>query len=121
MTVEKAPSEPPIKIPDGLVAVVKASCPTCTLIQPVLADLAERAGLVAFTQDDPSFPAEADWVIDDSDLSTSWHLDLDNVPTLLRIEEGVETARIIGWDRASWEDFTGVAELGGDLPPFRPG
>jgi hypothetical protein len=103
------------------VAVVKASCPTCTLIQPVLADLAERADLITFTQDDPSFPAQADWVIDDSDLSVSWNLDLDNVPTLLRIEEGVETARIIGWDRTNWEDFTGVAGLGPDLPPFRPG
>jgi len=109
------------RVSDGLVAVVKADCPACTLVRPVLADLAERAGLTVYTQDDPTFPAVADWVVDDTDLATSWHLDLDAVPTLLRIEGGVETARTTGWDRDRWEDLAGVAGLGGDLPPFKPG
>jgi hypothetical protein len=87
----------------------------------VLVDLAERAGLTVYTQDDPTFPADADWVVDDTDLTTSWHLDLDAVPTLLRIEGGVETARTIGWDRDRWEQLTGVTGLGPDLPPFKPG
>ncbi len=108
-------------VPDGLVAVVKADCPACALVRPVLADLAERGDLTVYTQDDPTFPAEADWVVDDTDLATSWHLGLDAVPTLLRIEDGVETARTTGWDRDRWEEFTGLDDLGPGLPPFKPG
>jgi hypothetical protein len=111
----------PDGLPDGLIAIVKSDCPACSLAQPVLVDLAERAGLTVYTQDDPTFPADADWVVDDTDLTTSWHLDLDAVPTLLRIEGGVETARTIGWDRDRWEQLTGVTGLGPDLPPFKPG
>jgi len=111
----------PGSLPDGLIAVVKADCPACSLAQPVFVDLAERAELTVYTQDDPAFPAEADWVVDDTDLSVSWGLDLDAVPTLLRIEGGVETARTTGWDRDRWEEFTNVSDLGPDLPPFKPG
>ncbi len=108
-------------IGDGLVAVVKAECPACDLVRPVLADLASRAGLVVYTQDDPAFPAVADWVVDDTDLAVSWHLDLEAVPTLLRIADGSEAGRLEGWDRDRWEAFTGVEDLGPDLPPFKPG
>ncbi len=106
---------------DGLVAVVKADCPTCALVAPVLADLSERVGLTAYTQDDATFPAVADWVVDDTDLTISWHLDLEAVPTLLRIEAGREVERTTGWDRNRWEHLTGVADLGPDLPAFKPG
>ncbi|MCS5665066.1 MAG: thioredoxin family protein [Actinomycetota bacterium] len=106
---------------DGLVAVVKAECPACALVAPVLADLSERAGLTAYTQDDATFPAVADWVVDDTDLAISWHLDLEAVPTLLRIEAGREVERTTGWDRDRWEQLTGVADLGPDLPAFKPG
>ena len=106
---------------DGLVAVVKADCPTCALVAPVLADLSERVGLTAYTQDDATFPAVADWVVDDTDLTISWHLDLEAVPTLLRIEAGREGERTTGWDRNRWEHLTGVADLGPDLPAFKPG
>jgi hypothetical protein len=41
---------------DGLVAVVKRDCPTCVMTAPVLGELARRAGITVFTQDDPSFP-----------------------------------------------------------------
>jgi hypothetical protein len=125
MVVEPSPdgaqSRPPGSLPDGLIAVVKAGCPACSLTRPVFVDLAERAELTVYTQDDPAFPAEADWVVDDTDLAVSWGLDLDAVPTLLRIEGGVETARTTGWDRDRWEEFTGVNDLGPDLPPFKPG
>ena len=125
MASEPSPDAPPTRrpgsIPDGLIAVVKADCPACSLARSVFADLAERADLTVYTQDDPTFPAVADWVVDDTDLATSWGLDLDAVPTLLRIEDGVETARTIGWDRNRWEEFTGVTGLGPDLPPFKPG
>ncbi len=44
-------------LPDGVVAVVKRSCPTCELVVPVLAQLAERGvALTIYSQDDPSFP-----------------------------------------------------------------
>ena len=41
---------------DGLVAVVKRDCPTCVLTAPVLGELARRAGVVVYSQDDPTFP-----------------------------------------------------------------
>lgn len=107
--------------PDGLVAVVKRDCPTCTLVVPVLRELAEdAAGLTVFTQDDPTFPEGLD-AVDDTDLSVSFALDLDTVPTLLRIEGGREVGRTVGWSREQWEAFTGRSGLGEGLPPHRPG
>ena len=108
-------------ITDGLLAVVKSSCETCQEVAPVLADLADRAGLVTYTQEGTTFPADADWVVDDTDLSASWHLDLEAVPTLLRIADGAEIGRAEGWDRDRWEAVAGVDGLGPDLPPFKPG
>ena len=63
MTAADAPTGPApaalaAALPDGLVAIVKADCPTCRLVEPVLHELAagdER--LTVVTQDDPSFPA----------------------------------------------------------------
>jgi hypothetical protein len=108
---------------DGLVAVVKRDCPTCLTIEPVLGQLSEALGdhLTVYSQDDPSFPAGVPAVMDDRSLDVSWHLDLSTVPTLLRVEGGVATERIVGWDRRQWEDFTGVAGLGPGLPAYRPG
>jgi hypothetical protein len=105
-----------------MIAVVKRECPTCVLIEPVLAELAEAGtGLTVYSQDDPAFPAKVSGVIDDSSLEASWQLDLTTVPTLLRRENDVETARLEGWDRARWEEFTGVTGLGEGLPDYRPG
>ena len=108
-------------IPDGFVAVVKAECPTCQLVQPVLSDLATRLGLTVYTQSDPTFPEVADWVIDDVDLAVSWHLNVDSVPTLIRILDGEEVARTVGWNRERWEQLTELEGLGPDLPVFKPG
>ncbi len=108
-------------LPDGLVAVVKKDCPTCVLVAPVLADLAQRAGLIAYTQDDPAFPASASWVIDDSDLAVSWHHNIETVPTLLRVEDGLPVATVEGWRRDQWQEFCGVDGLGEGLPDWRPG
>ena len=110
------------KLPDGLVAVVKRECPTCSLIQPVLVTLA--AGWTPFTvfsQDDPAFPCGVTNVVDDTELAYSYQLNIEVVPTLMRVENGRETSRIIGWDRAAWRGFTGIADLGQDLPEQRPG
>ncbi len=108
-------------LPDGLVVVVKKDCPTCVLVSPVLGDLAERAGATVITQDDPSFPANAEWVIHDAELELSWHHDIETVPTLLKVADGRPTERIVGWNRLEWEDFTGLDHLGADLPDWRPG
>ncbi|HMC51758.1 MAG TPA: thioredoxin family protein [Acidimicrobiales bacterium] len=115
-------SAPGPALPDGVLAVVKRSCPTCTLVAPVLAELA-RAGvaLTVWTQDDPAFPAGVPGVVDDGALELSWRLGVTTVPTLVRVEEGREMERLEGWDRQAWERLTGVEALGDGLPGFRPG
>ena len=108
-------------LPEGIVAVVKADCPTCRLVAPVLGEL-RAAGLpvTVFTQDDPAFPAGLD-PVDDTALDVSLSLDLETVPTLVKVEGGVEVERLAGWSRPHWEKFTGVAPLGDGLPDYRPG
>ncbi len=108
-------------LPNGLVAVVKRDCETCATVVPVLQSLAESAGLVVYTQDDVAFPVAADWVIDDTDLVVSWHNDIETVPTLIRVEDGVEVERIVGWSAEQWRAFTSQESLGEGLPDFRPG
>lgn len=102
---------------DGLVAVVKRDCPTCRLIEPVLAEL---PGVAVYSQDDPGFPTGHD-VRDDTALEVSLALGIDTVPTLVRFAGGAEAARTEGWSRPRWEELTGVAGLGADLPEHRPG
>jgi hypothetical protein len=106
---------------DGLIAVVKHDCPTCVLAAPVLGDLARRAALTVFTQDDPSFPPAVPTRVDDTALDASHRLGIEIVPTLIRMEAGREVDRVFGWDRAAWERVAGVAGIGADLPPMRPG
>jgi hypothetical protein len=56
-----------MEFPDGLIAVVKRACPTCTLVAPVLAQIERRgAPLAAHTQDDAAFPQGVRTVRDDS-------------------------------------------------------
>ena len=106
---------------DGLVAVVKQDCPTCVLTAPVLGELARRAGITVYTQDDPSFPDTVPARFDDLSLDLSHRLKIEVVPTLIRFEQGREIARTYGWDRGEWERLTGVTGLGRDLPEARPG
>jgi len=106
---------------DGLVAVVKRDCPTCVLTAPVLGELARRAGITVYTQDDASFPDTVPGRIGDLDLDISHRLQIEIVPTLIRVESGREIARTYGWDRIEWERLTGVSGLGLDLPEARPG
>src|SRR5947208_509953 len=74
-----------VNLPDGVVAVVKRDCPTCQLVAPVLTQLrAAGVPLTVFSQDGPKFADNIDVVADD-DLSVSWSLELDTVPTLVRI------------------------------------
>jgi hypothetical protein len=106
---------------DGLIAVVKRDCPTCVLTAPVLADLARRAGIAVFTQDDPSFPESIQHPIDDTELDTSHRLRIEIVPTLIRMKGGHEVERTYGWDREAWERVAGLDQIGSDLPARRPG
>src|SRR5438477_12854153 len=101
---------------DGLVAVVKRDCPTCVMTAPVLGELARRAGITVYTQDDPSFPDTVPGRLDDLGLDVSHQLKIEIVPTLIRLEDGREIARTYGWDRGEWERVTGVTGLGRDLP-----
>ena len=110
---------------DGLVAFVKKDCPTCELVEPVLGELQAIAAaggtpITIVTQDDPTFPALDD-VVFDEDLSLSWHANVDTVPTLDRMGNGLSADRVVGWSRNEWSALTGIETLGADLPDHRPG
>ena len=109
-------------ISDGLIVVAKRDCPTCTMIEGVLKQLdASDQTLVVYSQDDPTFPADIGSVIDDSELENSFRLDIEIVPTLVRLRDGLEIGRTYGWHRPDWESLSGVAELGADLAESKPG
>ncbi|MFT7599096.1 MAG: hypothetical protein ACI8TP_002021 [Acidimicrobiales bacterium] len=118
-STEPANAAPPL--PDGLVVVVKRDCETCEMVAPLLATVAGSNTLTVYSQDDPSFPNDLAGVIDDTSLEFSWHHDIETVPTLIRVEEGAETSRIIGWSRSEWQSFCGIDDLGSALPEMRPG
>jgi thiol-disulfide isomerase/thioredoxin len=108
-------------LPDGFVVIVKHECATCQMVEPVLAAIAASgAPLTVYTQDNPDFPASVPHTLD-STLAVSWHNDIETVPTLLVIKDGVETERTFGWSQAEWQRITGITSLGDDLPATRPG
>ncbi len=108
-------------LPSGLVAFVKRECPTCEIVAPVLAELAQSRALTIYSQDDPRFPQQLSCIRDDRSLEQSWRHRIETVPTLLRVEDGVEVARAQGWQREEWEALSGLRGLGPDLPDWRPG
>ena len=111
-----------LEISDGLILVAKRDCPTCVLIEGVYGELAASGvALAVYSQDDPSFPATIAGVHDDTSLEASYRLDIETVPTLIRMSGGKEVARIVGWERQEWRDFTGIGSLGDGLPPYQPG
>ncbi len=106
----------------SLAVFAKRDCPTCQLVEPVIVDLAKRIGKVdVYSQDDPAFPESIAGVIDDRELAHSFGAQVEIVPTLIRYEDGVETARTYGWDTAEWRRVSGIADLGTGLPGMRPG
>jgi hypothetical protein len=107
-------------LPSGLVAIVKRECPTCEVVAPVLREIAERTALTVYTQDDLSFP-EGLTPRDDTGLAVSYHHRVETVPTLIRVEDGAEVDRALGWHRGEWEKLTGIEGLGAGLPEWRPG
>ncbi len=108
------------QLPDGLVVIVKRECATCVMTEPVLGELARTTNLTVYTQDDPTFPGSVPHHHDE-DLAVSWHHDIETVPTLIRVENGAEVARTVGWSRDAWREITGNSTLGEDLPVMRPG
>ena len=110
-----------MQVEDGVVAVIKQDCPTCVLVDPVLKEI-EDAGMevVVYVQDEPDFPS-ASQVIDDRELEHSYRLDIETVPTLIRMQGGQEQQRIVGWQRDEWHALTGLSEIGTALPEYRPG
>ena len=103
-------------LPDGLVVILKRECATCVMVVPLLGQFATTV----YTQDDPTFP-DGIAALHDADLSVSWHYDIETVPTLIKVVDGVEVDRTIGWVRSEWRRITGVDDLGEELSPFRPG
>ncbi|HZM46983.1 MAG TPA: thioredoxin family protein [Burkholderiales bacterium] len=109
-------------IADGLVVFAKRACPTCTLVEPVMRDLAQQsAAFQVVSQDDPQFPGGVASIVDDRELDHSWLNGIEITPTLIRYESGREVERVAGWDRDGWRRLTGVTELGEGLPAFKPG
>jgi len=107
-------------LPDGLVVIVKRECETCQMVVPVLQELAAATTLTVYSQDDPAFPTDPS-PIHDHDLAISWYHEIETVPTLLRIENGVEVDRTVGWSTEQWVALSGLDGLGANLPPMRPG
>ena len=103
-------------LPDGLVVFVKRECETCRVVAPLLTSI----DATVYTQDDPSFPAGVA-ALHDGDLSFSWHHEIETVPTLIRVVNGVEVERTVGWLRDDWRRMVGDESLGADLPIMRPG
>jgi hypothetical protein len=93
-----------LPVEEGLVAVVKTDCPTCTLVRPLLG-----AGVHVVSEDDPD------------GLDLSYELGVETVPTLLRVSGGAEVERLVGWDRSEWRRVFGDDSLGDGLPEHRPG
>ena len=108
--------------PDGLIVVAKRECPTCTLVEPLLATLAQGAGpLTVYVQDDPAYAAGLPGQVLDDALEQSFHLGIEFVPTLIRMQGGREVARTHGWHQGDWRSISGLGQLGEGLPALRPG
>jgi hypothetical protein len=104
------------------IMVLKQDCPTCALIEPVIAELqAAGRSIKVWCQDDPGFPASVADVGDDRSLEQSWRLQIETVPTVIRLRADMEVERTVGWDRAEWSRIFELDQPGADLPGFRPG
>ena len=106
---------------DGLHLVVKRDCPTCTLIEPAIREIASSEFLTIYVQDDPDYLGDLEGQRDDTSLETSFKLNIETVPSILSITNGNETSRAVGWHRSEWQNLTGNSSLGNELPELQPG
>ncbi len=105
-----------------LLVIVKKDCPTCVMLEPLLSKLSvERSALTIASQDVPDFPNGVDAPHDDRSLEMSYRYGIEIVPTLIRLNNGVEVGRVEGWHKEDWRQATGIEDLGSDLPDMRPG
>ncbi|SFM77633.1 thioredoxin family protein [Halopseudomonas yangmingensis] len=111
----------PVSLPDGLIVVAKADCPTCRLVEPLLAELAGAGPLTVYVQDSADYAASLPGTLYDRTLEHSYRLGIEFVPTLIRVRDGQEVERTYGWHRDDWRALSGVAALGEGLPLMRPG
>ena len=99
--------------PLSYIVVLKKDCPTCALVEQVVAQMqTSGCNLEIWSQDDPSFPASATNVSDDRNLEQSWRLKIETVPTLIRLENNTESERTVGWDRQEWQRLVVSDQLG---------
>ncbi len=99
-----------MSLPDGLVVFVRSECPTCTLVRPVLEQMAGgQLPLTVVSEDE------------EAGLRTAYEQGVEIVPTLLRVESGEVRESLQGWLRGSWEQLSGLTGLGLELPEHRPG
>ncbi len=105
----------------GFVVIVKRDCATCQLIAPVLQQLVATADCLVYSQDDPAFPPDLPAVRDDRELEVSYRLDIEIVPTIIRAEAGVESQRLVGWNRKDWRALSNNSALGAGLAACSPG
>ena len=73
---------------DGLHLVVKKACPTCTLIEPAIREIASSEFLTIYVQDDPDYLGDLEGQRDDTSLETSFKLNIETVPSILSITNG---------------------------------
>lgn len=118
--VQPASRDRPAQLPDGILVVVSAACPTCQMIEPVLARLRQERRDVTILSQDAGTLGTTDLAVD-ADLAVSYELDIEAVPTVVRLEGGEVVDRQVGWWREGWEDLTAVGQLGAELPDHRPG
>ena len=104
---------------DSLIVVCKRDCGTCTMLMPVFEQLSSALDVLIYSQDDPMFPM--DTAVYDETLETSFQLGIEIVPTLIRMENGREVGRTVGWNRDEWESLSGIQGLGEGLVSRKPG
>jgi hypothetical protein len=119
--IDPRPTPPTVTLPDGLIVIAKRDCPTCTLVEPLLAQLAAAGPLTVLVQDDSDFAADLPGRVVDHALDQSYRLQAEFVPTLIRRAGGTEVARTHGWHRGDWQQISGLPALGAGLPELRPG
>ena len=107
-------------LPDGVHVIVKRDCATCVMVAPLLTQLQLSHGITIYSQDDASFPDGAK-VIHDTDLSISWHNNIETVPTVIKVVDGVEIERTVGWLQNEWAHSFDLPNIGDGLPAYRPG
>ena len=119
----------------AFVCFVKADCPTCNLVMPLLqaahdagevpvlaAGQTEEGNRTLIDRHGLSMP-----LLDDSTLKVSFAYDVETVPLVLAANaDGEEVDRLVGFDRAEWRAFFESHLPNADvdwesLPKWRPG